>query len=218
MAELREFKTEVTIPIRGDELQATLGLPGEPRGMVVFAHGSGSGRASNRNRFVAGVLADAGYGVLLLDLLTPTEERIDRETQDLRFDIERLASRVVIAIDWLAGEERTAGLPVGCYGASTGAAAALVAAAERPTQVAAVVSRGGPPDLAKGSLAKVRAPTLLIVGSADRLVLDLNEKAAAGLSAPIQIEVVPGAGHLFEEPGALDRVADLTLGWFEAHI
>lgn len=218
MDQLGAYESEVGIPIQGAELQATLGMPDEPKGMVVFAHGSGSGRASTRNRFVAAELADAGYGVLLLDLLTPLEERYDRDSGDLRFDIERLSMRVVIAIDWLAAEERTAGLDVGCYGASTGAAAALVAAAERPERVKAVVSRGGRPDLAKGSLAEVQAPTLLIVGGADPLVKELNEDAAQQLAPRAQVEVIPGAGHLFEEPGALDQVAELTVGWFEANL
>lgn len=218
MDQLGTYESEVAIPIQGGELQATLGLSDEPRGVVVFAHGSGSGRGSSRNRFVAAELIKSDYATLLLDLLTPLEERYDQERRDLRFDVERLSMRVVIAIDWLAEQDRTAGLDVGCYGASTGAAAALVAAAQRPERVKAVVSRGGRPDLAGGSLADVRAPTLLIVGGNDDLVIDLNREAAEQLTAPTQTEIIPGAGHLFEEPGALEQVAELTVGWFEAHL
>jgi putative phosphoribosyl transferase len=163
VSRLRKLKTETTIPIDGAALEATIAVRAQASGIIVFAHGSGSGRASPRNRFVAEQLADAGFGVLLLDLLTASEERYDRETAELRLDVGRLAVRLVRAIDWLDEREPTAGIPVGCYGASTGAAAALIAAAERPDRVFAVVSRGGRPDLAKGELEKVRAPTLLIV-------------------------------------------------------
>jgi putative phosphoribosyl transferase len=208
----------VTIPIEGAELEATLAVPERANGIVVFAHGSGSGRHSPRNRYVAERLVRAGFGTLLLDLLTPDEERYDRETAELRFDIDRLATRLVIAIDWLGGEDRVAELPVGAYGASTGAAAALIAAAERPARVTAVVSRGGRPDLAKDALERVQAPTLLIVGERDPQVLDLNTEAAERMRNPATIEIVARAGHLFEEEGALERVAELTTEWFGAHI
>jgi putative phosphoribosyl transferase len=214
---LERIETAEAIPIDGAELEATLAIPEPAESVVVFAHGSGSGRHSPRNRRVAGALADAGFGVLLLDLLTPTEERYDQQTAELRFDIDRLSARLVRAIDWLA-EQRSGELPVGCYGASTGAAAALIAAAERPERVAAVVSRGGRPDLAKEALELVGAPTLLIVGERDPTVLDLNAEAAERMRVPATIEVIPGAGHLFEEEGALERVADLTVEWFGEYL
>jgi putative phosphoribosyl transferase len=208
----------VAIPIQGAELEATLALPERASGVIVFAHGSGSGRHSPRNRYVAEQLLESGFGTLLLDLLTPTEERYDRETADLRFDVDRLATRLVVAIDWLNEHERTAALPVGAYGASTGAAAALMAAAERPERVAAVVSRGGRPDLAKEALERVSAPTLLIVGERDPQVLDLNTQAADRMPKSATIEVVARASHLFEEEGALERVAELTADWFATHL
>jgi dienelactone hydrolase len=215
---LERIESAATIPIDGAELEASLAVPDGATGVVVFAHGSGSGRFSPRNRQVAAALADAGFGTLLVDLLTDTEERYDRETAELRFDIDRLAARLVRAIDWLeAGRELE--LPVGGYGASTGAAAALIAAAERPQRVRAVVSRGGRPDLARDGLRRVRAPTLLIVGERDPQVLDLNREAAQLMSAAaVELEVVPAAGHLFEEAGALERVSELTVGWFGRHL
>src|SRR5215211_2862930 len=173
-ATLETTETAVEIPIDGVELEATLAVPEEARGMVAFAHGSGSGRHIPRNRYVADALVGAGLGTLLLDLLTPTEERYDEETRDLRFDIDRLATRLIRGIDWLGERGETAALPVGVYGASTGAAAAVVAAAERPERVRAVVSRGGRPDLAKEALERVVAPTLLIVGERDPPVTDMN--------------------------------------------
>jgi putative phosphoribosyl transferase len=215
---LERAASAVTIPIEGAELEATLAIPEGASGVVVFAHGSGSGRHSPRNRYVADQLVQTGFGTLLLDLLTPTEERYDQETADLRFDIDRLATRLVVAIDWLGEHERASALPVGAYGASTGAAAALMSAAERPERVAAVVSRGGRPDLAKEALERVSAPTLLIVGEHDLQVLDLNTQAADRMPKPATIEVVPRAGHLFEEEGALERVAELTADWFATHL
>jgi putative phosphoribosyl transferase len=215
---LEHTSRAVTIPIEGAELEATLAVPKRAGGVVVFAHGSGSGRHSPRNRYVADRLVRAGFGTLLLDLLTPAEERYDRETAELRFDIDRLAARLVIAIDWLGGDDRLAELPVGAYGASTGAAAALIAAAERPERVDAVVSRGGRPDLAKDALERVMAPTLLIVGERDPQVLSLNTEAAERMRNPATIEVVARAGHLFEEAGALERVAELAVDWFAAHL
>ena len=215
---LERAATAVTIPIDGAELEATMAIPQGATGIVVFAHGSGSGRHSPRNRYVADALVQAGFGTLLLDLLTDTEERYDRETGDLRFDVDRLAKRLVVAIDWLGEDQRARGLRVGTYGASTGAAAALIAAAERPHRVTAVVSRGGRPDLAKEALERVNLPTLLIVGERDSQVLDLNTQAAQRMATPATIEVVARAGHLFEEEGALERVAELAVDWFSEYL
>jgi len=199
-------------------LDADLRLPPEPAGMIVFAHGSGSSRHSRRNREVAEALSAGGFATLLLDLLTPQEESVDQFTREFRFDIERLGRRIVAAIDWLAGQEELSAMSVGCFGASTGAAAALIAAAERQDRVAAVVSRGGRPDLAGGALPRVLAPTLLIVGGADEPVIQLNEEARSRMSASVRLEIVPGATHLFEEPGALDQVSRLALEWFAEHL
>ncbi|HEY0345983.1 MAG TPA: alpha/beta fold hydrolase [Solirubrobacteraceae bacterium] len=208
----------IVIPADGVSLYGDLTLPQDAPGVVVFAHGSGSGRFSPRNRAVAEVLARAGLATLLMDLLTEQEEAVDLRTRHLRFDIGLLGRRVVATVDWLASEPSTSKLPVGCFGASTGAAAALIAAAERPARVGAVVSRGGRPDLAGDALRRVRAPTLLIVGGNDPEVLRLNEEALAALSGEARLEVVPGAGHLFEEPGALERVALLARDWFLRHL
>jgi pimeloyl-ACP methyl ester carboxylesterase len=192
--------------------------PGAP-GVVVFAHGSGSGRHSPRIRFVAGVLREAGLATLLLDLLTTAEEAADARTGHLRFDIGLLADRVVGATDWLAGQEALAGLPVGYFGASTGAGAALVATARRPQRVRAVVSRGGRPDLAADDLPRVQAPTLLIVGGNDVPVIDLNRRALQRLGSPKkELHIVPGATHLFEEPGTLEEVARLAADWFKWYL
>ncbi|MET9430615.1 MULTISPECIES: alpha/beta family hydrolase [unclassified Streptomyces] len=196
-------------------LVGDLAVPADARGVVAFAHGSGSSRHSPRNRAVAEALREAGLGTLLLDLLTQQEERVDMMTAELRFDIPLLGRRVTATVDWLGREPGTAGLPVGLFGASTGAAAALVAAAERPAGVRAVVSRGGRPDLAgEQVLPAVRAPVLLVVGGEDDVVLRLNEEAAERLRAPYRIHVVPGATHLFEEPGALEEVAVAARDWF----
>jgi dienelactone hydrolase len=184
----------------------------------VFAHGSGSGRFSPRNRAVASVLNQAGLATLLLDLLTAGEEAVDLRTRHLRFDVALLGRRVIATIDWLASNETTKELPVGCFGASTGAAAALIAAADRPERVGAVVSRGGRPDLAGEALGRVTAPTLLIVGGNDPEVLRLNQQALAALAGEVRLEIVPGATHLFEEPGALARVAILARDWFLQHL
>jgi dienelactone hydrolase len=197
------------------ELGATLNIPRGARGIVLFAHGSGSSRFSPRNRAVAQVLQDAGLATLLLDLLTEEEERADELTREHRFDIPLLSDRLVGAIDWTRAQESTAHLQVGLFGASTGAAAALIAAARRPELVKAVVSRGGRPDLAGDILERVVAPTLLIVGERDREVIELNRQAARRMTGPRTIEIVRGATHLFEEPGALDRVAALARDWFE---
>ncbi|GLV79724.1 dienelactone hydrolase family protein [Streptomyces hygroscopicus] len=195
-------------------LVGDLALPDQPIGVVAFAHGSGSSRHSPRNRAVARVLQDADLATLLFDLLTEAEERVDAITAELRFDIPLLGRRLVAAVNWLGGHPATAGLPVGLFGASTGAAAALTAAAEQPERVASVVSRGGRPDLAGGALNRVRAPVLLIVGGDDHEVLRLNQQAAAMLAAPQEIHVVPGASHLFEEPGALEQAAEAARDWF----
>jgi putative phosphoribosyl transferase len=209
---------DVEVPAREVTLAGTLTLPTAARGVVVFAHGSGSGRFSPRNRAVAGVLVDAGLATLLMDLLTADEEAEDMRTAHLRFDIPLLAERVVSAVDWLSSEATIADLPVGCFGASTGAAAALVAAAERPQRVRAVVSRGGRPDLAGDALPRVEAPTLLIVGGRDTTVIELNRQAQALLRGESQLVIVPGASHLFEEPGALEQVAALAREWFLQHL
>lgn len=208
----------VTLRVAGVEADADLTLPEQPAAVVAFAHGSGSSRKSPRNRQVAATLAEAGFATLLLDLLTADEDEVDRRTRELRFDVDLLGRRVVDAVDWLTGDERTRGLPAGLFGASTGAAAALTAAAARPEAVGAVVSRGGRPDLAGDALPQVRAPTLLIVGGADEVVLGLNEEAASRMEAERRVEVVPGASHLFEEPGALERVARLARDWFARHL
>jgi putative phosphoribosyl transferase len=197
-------------------LAASRGAPnGAERGIVVFAHGSGSSRHSLRNRQVAAALHVAGFGTLLLDLLTPDEEAVDIRTGEHRFDVQMLGDRVVAAIDWLGRRDDA---PIGLFGASTGAAAALIAAAARPRDVFAVVSRGGRPDLAGDVLPSVRAPTLLIVGSRDPAVLEMNESARAQMDAQTALEVVHGATHLFEEPGALDVVSELALDWFERYL
>jgi dienelactone hydrolase len=195
-------------------LEGDLEIPEAAMGVVLFAHGSGSGRHSPRNRFVARQLQTAGLATFLIDLLTPEEEAVDVHTAHLRFDIPLLAKRLVAATRWLAADPSTRALKVGYFGASTGAAAALVAAAEEPDRVGAVVSRGGRPDLAGPALPRVRAPTLLIVGSRDLAVLEMNRTAMASMQAVTRLEIVPGATHLFEEPGALEAVASLARDWF----
>lgn len=208
----------VRIPVDGVVLDGDLVAPRGATGLVLFAHGSGSSRRSPRNRHVASVLHDAGVATLLFDLLTTDEERVDSLTGQLRFDIELLAGRLTGATDWLRAAPDARAWRLGYFGASTGAAAALVAAARRPDDVAAVVSRGGRPDLAGDALPLVEAPTLLIVGGADEEVLELNREAAARMACIRRLEVVPGATHLFEEPGALDQVAKLATRWFRVHL
>jgi dienelactone hydrolase len=198
-----------------ETLGADLIVPDDARGVVLFAHGSGSSRHSPRNRMVAQRLRGVGLATMLADLLTAEEERRDADTGALRFDIDLLAGRVIAAVDWLRAEPTTARLPLGLFGASTGAAAALVAAAHRAEAVRAVVSRGGRPDLAGTWLTRVRAPTLLIVGERDEVVLDLNRRAAAELPAAHELRIVAGATHLFEEPGALSQVAGWAAEWFD---
>jgi putative phosphoribosyl transferase len=212
-----ETGREVQVSAEGAALIGDLGLPAAARGVILFAHGSGSSRHSPRNRAVARVLRESGLGTLLIDLLTRREEAEDAVTGHLRFDIGLLARRLVAVTEWLHAEPSTAGLAVGYFGASTGGGAALVAAAERP-EAFAVVSRGGRPDLADGALPKVKAPTLLIVGGDDGPVIAMNRAAAARMHAEVHIEIVPGASHLFEEPGALERVAELAARWFEDHL
>lgn len=202
----------------GPTLQASIGRPdGTASGTILFAHGSGSGRHSPRNRHVADILGRAGYETVLLDLLTEDEDEVDARTREHRFDIPLLANRVGGSIDWLDDHAEDHS-PIGLFGASTGAAAALIAAADHPDRVSAVVSRGGRPDMAEESLAHVRAATLLIVGGNDPQVLDLNRAARERLTADSSLEIIAGATHLFEEPGALDQVADLTADWFHRHL
>jgi putative phosphoribosyl transferase len=195
-------------------LEGALTLPPGARGVVAFAHGSGSSRHSSRNRYVAGELQAAGLATLLFDLLTTQEEAVDARTAHLRFDIALLAERLSGATGWLAEQEATRDLAVGLFGASTGGGAALVAAARLPGRIRAVVSRGGRPDLAGEALPEVRAPTLLVVGGDDRPVIELNRQAMARMTAEVKLEIVPGASHLFEEPGTLEVVAALARDWF----
>jgi putative phosphoribosyl transferase len=204
----------VRVGAGGVTLEGTLAVPEGARGVVLFAHGSGSSRHSERNRYVARVLRSAGLATLLFDLLTAAEEVEDARTARLRFDIPLLAERVAGAAAWLAEEPSTAGLPVGCFGASTGGGAALVAAAREPERIAAVVSRGGRPDLAGDALPRVRAPTLLIVGGDDAPVIGMNQDAMARMTAEVRLEIIPGASHLFGEAGALEEVARLAVAWF----
>lgn len=214
--ELTDQRT-VQVAAGRQALEGDLSVPTRARGVVLFAHGSGSSRFSARNRHVATLLQEHGFATLLLDLLTPNEEQLDRLSGEYRFDIGRLAERLIGASEWLASEDSTAALPLSIFGASTGGGAALVAAAELPERVAAVVSRGGRPDLAGDALEQVVAPTLLIVGGNDDVVLELNRAALAKLRATARLEVIPGATHLFEEPGTLDEVARHAAAWFEAY-
>jgi putative phosphoribosyl transferase len=209
---------EIRVPAGPVTLEGNLSVPDDAQGVVLFAHGSGSGRHSPRNRYVAGALREAGLATLLIDLLTPEEEEVDLRTRHLRFDIGLLADRLAGATDWLAQDRNTQNLRVGYFGASTGAGAALVAAAERPEAVGAVVSRGGRPDLAGEALPRVAAPTLLIVGGEDAPVIGMNREAFARIRSEKKLEVVPGATHLFEEPGKLEEVARLAAGWFACHL
>jgi dienelactone hydrolase len=214
----RTREIEVEIPVNGHRLRGSLGIPDPSRGLVIFAHGSGSGRHSPRNRAVAASLWEDQFGTLLLDLLTPSEAHADETSAAYRFDIPLLAGRLGAAIEWAGTVPLTATLPIGLYGASTGAAAALMAAARHPTLVRAVVSRGGRPDLAGSALADVEAPTLLIVGGLDTEVIALNRVAAKALRRETRLEVIPGASHLFPEPGALERVSALTRDWYLHHL
>jgi putative phosphoribosyl transferase len=204
------------IPAAGATLNADLVVPMNASGIVLFSHGSGSSRHSHRNQFVARVLQDSGFGTLLMDLLTSDEERIDNQTREHRFDIELLATRLAAAVQWTATQGSLKGLPIGLFGASTGAAAAIVAAVKQSDLVKSVVSRGGRPDLAGDHLKIIRAPTMLIVGGYDDAVLVLNEQAKARMTSQVTLKVVPRATHLFEEPGALAQVAEYAAAWFGA--
>lgn len=208
----------VTVRAGTAELEGNLLVPQGAPGVVLFAHGSGSSRHSPRNQFVAEALSNSGFATLLIDLLTAVEEQVDERTRQHRFDIGLLTERLVFAIDWLGGYPDTGRLPVGLFGASTGGGAALVAAARRPDRVRAVVSRGGRPDLAGDALERVSAPTLLIVGARDAPVIGLNRDAMERLSVVNRLELVPGASHLFEEPGALGEVTRLAAGWFSRYL
>jgi putative phosphoribosyl transferase len=209
---------DVTVTSGSVTLRGLLGVPPDAHGVVLFAHGSGSGRLSSRNNFVARSLQESALATLLIDLLTDNEERSDARTGHLRFNIDFLAQRLEAATDWLSQSAETSALRIGYFGASTGAAAALVAAARKPEQVSAVVSRGGRPDLAGEYLSKVKTPTLLIVGSRDVPVIPLNEDALAQLRCEKKLEIVTGASHLFEEPGTLEVVAKLAASWFTKYL
>lgn len=209
---------DVLIQLDRVNLQGILGLPPGARGVVLFAHGSGSSRLSSRNRYVAQVLRNAGFGTLLFDLLTQEEERVDQITAHLRFDLPLLAARLRTATLWLRRQPECQDLPFGYFGASTGGGAALIAAADMPDHVDAVVSRGGRPDLAGEALARVQTPTLLVVGGEDGVVIRLNEEARRQMRAPVELKIVPGATHLFEEPGTLEEVARLAASWFDRYL
>jgi putative phosphoribosyl transferase len=209
---------DVEIAIAGVVLHGILAIPDRARAVVIFAHGAGSSRLSPRNQYVAALLQQAGLATLLMDLMTEREERSDAITRALAFDIPFLAERVEAAIDWVSSNEATRNLRVGCFGASTGAAAALVAAAHKPDMVGAVVSRGGRPDLAMDILPQVRAPTLLIVGGWDTPVIEMNRQAMTRLQVESKLVIIPGATHLFEEPGKLDEVAEHAAAWFTQHL
>jgi putative phosphoribosyl transferase len=210
--------TPVRVPVGDQSLNGDLGIPARARGIVLFAHGSGSSRHSSRNQFVARALERRDLATLLIDLLTPEEESIDDRTAQYRFDIPMLADRLVTIVDWLRGRKETASLPIGLFGASTGGGAALMAAAGRPQEIAAVVSRGGRPDLAGPSLAKVMTPTLLIVGGLDTPVIQMNRDAMKQMRREVTLEIVQGATHLFEEPGTLERVAEVAGDWFARYL
>lgn len=219
----REFQSEerdvaVTIPLDHAALHGNLNMPVGARGLVLFAHGSGSGRHSPRNRYVASMLREGALATLLMDFLTTDEEEIDLRTREFRFDIDLLARRLVGVCDWARTKRDVAKLDIGLFGASTGAAAALITAVERPDVVRAVVSRGGRPDLALAHLSRVLAPTLLIVGGEDMVVIGMNREAFAELRAEKKLEIVPGATHRFEEPGTLEEVARSARRWFVRHL
>lgn len=209
---------EVIVETGQVELGGNLEIPGAAQGLVVFVHGSGSSRFSPRNQYVARILNGGGLATLLFDLLTAEENEIDMLTRELRFDIGLLSERIIATLDWLAIQPEVSGLPIGLFGSSTGAAAALNAAAARPEQVSAVVSRGGRPDLAMQALPYVKAPTLMLVGGLDYPVIEMNRTAAKAMLSPCQIEIIDGATHLFEEPGKLEQVATRVRDWFLEHL
>jgi dienelactone hydrolase len=208
----------VRIPCGRVSLEGMLSIPSDPTGIVLFAHGSGSSRHSPRNRAIAAELQSASHATLLMDLLTLDEEHVDNATSEFRFDIAMLAQRLICAADWLRARPDTSHLPIGCFGASTGAAAALIAAAMRPELVGAVVSRGGRPDLAKDFLPQVRCPTLMVVGSHDTQILTVNQSIMQQMRCPVRLEIILGATHLFSEPGALEQVSRLARDWFTQHL
>lgn len=218
MAIERSLITPIQVPLDGGATYGDLQLPPECRGLIIFVHGSGSSRFSVRNKYVAEQLNQNGMGTLLLDLLTKEEQDIDEQTMRFRFDIQLLAKRTILAVRWAARQPDLQDLPIGLFGASTGAAAALITAAALKGQIAAVVSRGGRPDLADDALGKVEAPTLLIVGAEDHTVLDLNMRAAKRMHCVHRLQIVPGATHLFEEPGALEQVGAMAGEWFVEHM
>jgi dienelactone hydrolase len=213
-----EEEKTVRIPAGNATIEGNLVMPLYAKGIVLFAHGSGSSRFSPRNQYVAKTLNKAGIATLLIDLLTKEEDEIDEQTGEFRFDVGLLSQRLIVATEWLKKNSSTKNLSLGYFGASTGAAAALIAAAKLPNDVKAVVSRGGRPDLAMEDIPNVRAPTLFLVGGKDRVVLDLNKKAMRNLLAEKELEIVPGASHLFEEPGKLEEVARLSTNWFKAKL
>jgi dienelactone hydrolase len=213
-----EHAYSVQIPVNHVQLDGDLIIPEHAHGLVLFAHGSGSSRHSSRNRYVATELRHAGLATMLMDLLTRREEQVDARTAHLRFDINLLADRLVAAAEYLALDPRTMSFPIGLFGASTGGGAALVAAARKPQLVHAVVSRGGRPDLAEDALPKVKCPTLLIVGGDDEPVIGMNRAAQARMTAEVELKIIPGATHLFEEPGALEEVARLAAEFFNRHL
>jgi dienelactone hydrolase len=216
---MQEIRREsVTIPVDEEAIEGDLILPPKAKGVVLFAHGSGSGRLSPRNQYVAKVLNEAGIATLLIDLLTKKEEEIDVIASEFRFDIDLLSKRLEMATGWLLKHSKTSSLCIGYYGASTGAAAALIAATRFPKEVKTVVSRGGRPDLAMGYLESVKVPVLFIVGGEDDVVLELNKESMEKIHAEKRLEVVPGATHLFEEPGKLEKVARISVKWFSVHL
>ena len=215
---LTGLEESVIISVDQARLGADLHVPADAACIVIFAHGSGSSRFSTRNRAVAEQLNHHGIATLLVDLLTSEEEKVDARTREFRFDIPRLAERVGAAAGWVRHHKDLQSLPVGCFGASTGAAAALIAAAEHPDIVRVVVSRGGRPDLAGQALQRVQAPTLLVVGGDDEPVIELNREAMRKMSCEVRLEIVPGATHLFEEPGTLERVMELSTEWFDTRL
>jgi dienelactone hydrolase len=213
------YTTSVHVPIDVHQwLAGDLAIPPGAKGIVLFAHGSGSSRHSTRNQFVARTLESRALATLLIDLLTPREEAADLVTAQYRFDISMLAGRLVTIVDWLRSRAETAALPIGLFGASTGGGAALRAAADRPGEIAAVVSRGGRPDLAGTALPRVKSPTLLIVGGRDTPVIEMNREAMSQMHGEVTMEIVPGATHLFEETGALERVSQLAGDWFARYL
>ena len=216
--DLFPISKEILIRINDKSIYGNLEIPPKAKGLVIFAHGSGSSRFSTRNKYVAGILNKNNLGTLLFDLLTAEEEKIDNYTAEYRFNIELLAKRLIDVTDWLIKEPSLKSLKLGYFGASTGAAAALAAAAKRPDIIYAVVSRGGRPDLAIESLPGVKAPTLLIVGGEDFDVIELNRTAYENIPAKKKLEIIPGATHLFEEPGALEEVSRLSAEWFTRYL